>query len=58
MMTNSHVRKKMITQPSVISLCERCGQEHPDCVVCSPTNLAGLQLPLCWPKRGLRRTTK
>jgi len=34
----------MTTQPNITSLCERCGQEHPDCVVCSPTNPAGLQL--------------
>jgi uncharacterized protein (TIGR00369 family) len=34
----------MTAQPNNTSLCERCGQEHPDCVVCSPTNPAGLQL--------------
>ncbi|MCG3146922.1 MAG: hypothetical protein PCFJNLEI_00357 [Verrucomicrobiae bacterium] len=34
----------MTASPSLAVLCERCGQEHPDCVVCSPTNPVGMQL--------------
>ena len=44
LLMNPHVSKEMTAQPSSASLCERCGREHPDCVVCSPTNPVGLQL--------------
>jgi len=34
----------MTPQPTIERLCERCGREHPDCIVCSPTNPLGLRL--------------
>jgi uncharacterized protein (TIGR00369 family) len=34
----------MSVKPTATGLCERCGREHPQCVVCSPTNPVGLHL--------------